>query len=245
MSLMVSIARTLQIIPDEVALGRLLENVSASRLERPARMAFVNAHAANLCHTNPHFYRDISAAEHIFRDGSGMKILLRLLGMPQGLNMNGTDFIPQLLQRYTGEPVALFGTTSPYLERAAEILRQNGSDIVALADGFQDEQFYVARIRESRPRLVVLAMGMPKQERVAAEIVEAIDFPCLVVCGGAILDFIGGKVRRAPAVFRRFGVEWVYRLMLEPQRLFKRYVVGNVCFFWRSLMAARAVRAAR
>lgn len=245
MSLIISIAKSLEIVADDAARRRLLEALSADRLERPVRVAFVNAHAVNLCHANPGFHADISAAEHVFRDGSGVKILLRLLGMPQGLNMNGTDFIPELLRRYAGEPVALFGTTSPYLERAAETLRQDGTNIVALADGFQDAQFYIEHIRRQRPRLVVLAMGMPKQERVAAEIVAAIDFPCLVVCGGAILDFIGGKVQRAPAVLRRFGMEWVYRLALEPRRLFKRYVIGNVSFFWRAVMAARVVRAGR
>jgi N-acetylglucosaminyldiphosphoundecaprenol N-acetyl-beta-D-mannosaminyltransferase len=62
--------------------------------------------------------------------------------------------------------------------------------------------------------------------------------PCVIVCGGAIVDFIGGKVSRAPNLVRTLGMEWLYRLYLEPKRLFKRYVVGNPLFLWRASVTA-------
>jgi exopolysaccharide biosynthesis WecB/TagA/CpsF family protein len=78
-------------------------------------------------------------------------------------------------------------------------------------------------------------MGMPKQEAVAARL-AASGVPCLIVCGGAILDFLGGKVHRAPRWMRRLGCEWVFRLMSEPKRLFTRYVLGNPMFLLRTLI---------
>jgi N-acetylglucosaminyldiphosphoundecaprenol N-acetyl-beta-D-mannosaminyltransferase len=81
----------------------------------------------------------------------------------------------------------------------------------------------------------VLGMGMPKQEAIAARL-AASGVPCLVVCGGAILDFLGGKVTRAPNWVRRLGCEWMFRLIGEPQRLFRRYVVGNPMFLLRTLI---------
>ena len=76
---------------------------------------------------------------------------------------------------------------------------------------------------------------MPKQEAVAARL-AASGVPCLIVCGGAILDFLGGKVARAPGWLRRLGGEWVFRLVKEPRRLFMRYVVGNPMFLLRTGM---------
>jgi hypothetical protein len=60
------------------------------------------------------------------------------------------------------------------------------------------------------------------------------------VCGGAIIDFMGGKTSRAPVWMRKTGLEWVYRLMIEPRRLFHRYVVGNPVFLARAISLARA-----
>jgi N-acetylglucosaminyldiphosphoundecaprenol N-acetyl-beta-D-mannosaminyltransferase len=77
-------------------------------------------------------------------------------------------------------------------------------------------------------------MGMPKQEQLARALREQ-GGAQLIVCGGAILDFLAGKVSRAPAFMQSAGVEWLYRLAKEPRRLFKRYVVGNPAFLLKLL----------
>jgi exopolysaccharide biosynthesis WecB/TagA/CpsF family protein len=105
----------------------------------------------------------------------------------------------------------------------------------------QPEKYVDFAIRH-RPSLIVLGMGMPKQEQVAIQLRSALDFPCLIICGGAIIDFLGGKVTRAPALLRRTGMEWVYRLAMEPRRLFYRYVVGNPLFLISSLRYANGVK---
>jgi exopolysaccharide biosynthesis WecB/TagA/CpsF family protein len=83
-------------------------------------------------------------------------------------------------------------------------------------------------------------MGMPRQEEVAILLRSALNFPCLIVCGGAIIDFMGGKTSRAPLWVRQARMEWAYRLALEPRRLFQRYVVGNPVFLARALTMARS-----
>ena len=77
------------------------------------------------------------------------------------------------------------------------------------------------------------------------ELRDALDLPCLVICGGAIVDFLGGRVRRAPGWLRRLGLEWLWRLAQEPRRLFMRYVVGNPMFLWRSARLSRQMRSVR
>jgi len=79
----------------------------------------------------------------------------------------------------------------------------------------------------------VLGMGMPKQERVARLLRAHLGSPTLIVCGGATLDFLGGRVRRAPVWVRRADLEWLYRLALEPRRLWGRYGPGGIRFVMR------------
>ncbi|MFP3527773.1 WecB/TagA/CpsF family glycosyltransferase, partial [Pantoea sp. SIMBA_072] len=76
-------------------------------------------------------------------------------------------------------------------------------------DGFASIDTYLQLAKEQQPELIVLGMGMPKQEAVAARL-AAVDGPCLIVCDGAILDFLGGKVSRAPQWLRHVGGEWAY-----------------------------------
>lgn len=235
-----SLLARLHLVSDASAEQRLLEQLSSP--ERCTVVGFVNAHAFNLSAGNADYHEALSAAQVLLRDGSGMAILLRRLGMPVGLNMNGTDFIPKLLASYRGRRVALWGTCEPFLSQAAQRAESEfGVDVISTAHGFADLGHYLGLAERERPELVVLGMGMPKQEWLAARL-AALDIPCVVVCGGAILDFLGGKVTRAPHWVRRLGCEWAYRLLLEPRRLFQRYVLGNPQFLWRTLRMPRVVR---
>lgn len=215
---------------------------SLAEPKEPTVVAFVNAHAMNSAAVSKRFFESLLAADIVLRDGIGMAILLRLLNQPPGLNLNGTDLIPKILRRYAGRSIALFGTQDPYLRSAREKVTSQlapGSRCLT-THGFLDTADYVRLAATHRPELIVLGMGMPKQEEVACTLRAAVGYPCLIVCGGAIIDFMGGKTSRAPAWMRRTGMEWVYRLALEPRRLFERYVMGNPIFLARAFSLARA-----
>lgn len=204
----------------------------------PKVVAFVNAHAMNSVVTDPDFAEELVKADILLRDGAGMSILMRLLGEDPGVNLNGTDVIPMLLARYAGRSVALYGTVEPYLSRAAAHVQAHlaPKSSVSLAHGFADPQDYVRQAQADRPELIILGMGMPKQEQLASLLRQQLKHPCVIVCGGAIIDFMGGRFRRAPRLMRRLGLEWLHRLVHEPRRLFKRYVLGNPAFLVRSLL---------
>lgn len=208
-------------------------------------LAFVNAHAMNCAASSPDFFDAVMSADLVLRDGAGMAILMRLLHQVPGHNLNGTDLIPKILQRYAGKRIALFGTREPYLEAARQVVAARlapGSDCIS-ANGFLGAAAYVQLAAQHRPSVIVLGMGMPRQEEVAAVLRSAVGYPCLIICGGAIIDFLGGKISRAPGWMRASGLEWLYRLALEPGRLFKRYVLGNPLFIARALrLAATAPR---
>src|SRR3569832_1499600 len=224
---------------------QLLESLAHPR--EPMELAFVNAHAMKSAAVSRKFYEALMSADIVLRDGAGMAILLRQLKQPPGLNLNGTDLIPKILRQYAGRSIALFGTQDPYLRRARVRVAYQlapGSAVLT-THGFLDVGDYVHLAATHKPDLIVLGMGMPKQEEVASTLRAAVGYPCLIVCGGAIIDFMGGKTSRAPAWMRKTGLEWVFRLLLEPRRLFQRYVVGNPVFIARALSLARATIATR
>jgi N-acetylglucosaminyldiphosphoundecaprenol N-acetyl-beta-D-mannosaminyltransferase len=213
---------------------------------QPRVLAFVNAHAMNSAAASPDFFDAVMSADLVLRDGIGMAILLRLLHQAPGLNLNGTDLIPKIMRRFAGKRIALYGTTEPYLSaaRSAVLGRLAPGSQCGVMDGYRQTDAYVQLAVAQQPELIVLGMGMPRQEEVASVLRAELRHPCLIVCGGAIIDFLGGKTSRAPAWMRAVGLEWLFRLALEPKRLFKRYVIGNPVFLARALsLAATAPRA--
>jgi len=228
------------IVRDEDELHALLETIKPGALSKPVRIAFVNAHAVNLCYNDQSFLENLLECDYVFRDGAGMKILYKLMKRDPGLNLNGTDLIPRILSLYKGQEVVLFGTDSPYLDNAADRIKTMGLKPVLTINGFHEARYYLEALKGRAAPLTVLAMGMPKQEHVAKLIARETSLPNLIICGGAILDFMGDKVVRAPDIFRKTGMEWFYRLMQEPKRLFKRYVIGNFIFMARAFKMAFA-----
>lgn len=217
-------------IETEPVLDQLL--ASLKQTKAPLVLAFVNAHAMNSIVHSTEFFDAIKSADVVVRDGSGMATLYNMLGVSPGLNLNGTDLIPRIMRSFDGKKIALYGTQKPFLGNAQNQINKElapGSEIV-IEHGFHQAETYLTHSQKYRPSLIVLGMGMPKQEQVAVQLRAAINFPCLIVCGGAIIDFLGGKTSRAPQWMRSLGIEWLYRLVLEPRRLFKRYVIGNPLF---------------
>ena len=227
----ISILSRLDLVADNAAYDGLLD-----RLKNPqsaTTVAFVNAHAVNIIWNNAEIAEDFAAADVILRDGKGLEMLFEKIGVNPGLNMNGTDFLPAFL-RYARElPLAVYGTADPWLSIGCDKLQGQGHIIAARFDGFQPVEEYVANAIEAKPKIILLAMGMPKQERVARALRAAlVDQPVTIVCGGAIVDFLAERFQRAPSWMRRTGLEWAYRLFREPRRLFRRYVIGTATFLW-------------
>lgn len=214
----------------------------ASRLS-PQIVSFINAHAVNLTMKDTLFSDALLTSDHLLRDGSGMKMMLKLLGRPPGENLNGTDLIPRIIDAFVdkfGEMdrkprVAIIGTQSPWVDEAAIAIQKKGCEVKLVMDGFQSEDAYMRALSTPPVDLIVLGMGMPRQEKLAVSLKTSLKYPVTILNGGAILDFLGGKVERAPLIVRKAGMEWLWRLGKEPKRLFGRYVVGNAVFIFRAL----------
>lgn len=211
----------------------------AAAARKPTMVTFANAHTVNVAAQYPEMEKALGQAT-VLNDGIGIDLGSRFLYREQfPENLNGTDFVPHLLSQ-PGLDLSVFvlGSTPEVARRAADHISQNFPTVtlVGYHHGFfggDDDADICKTIRESGANLVLVGMGQPRQEIWTARHIEKL--PAVVICVGALLDFMAGRVKRAPLGWRRWKLEWLYRLMLEPRRLTGRYLVGNVVFMARIL----------
>lgn len=213
-----------------------------TRAERAITVSFLNFHALNLAFQNPIFMSDLLEANVLLRDGVGVEVCLKMLGLKAGRNMNGTDLIPRILRRSEGKTIAVFGTTEPWLSRAVSRIVAEGGRVVCMLDGFQPQHAYVALVQKFDPDIVLLGMGMEVQERVSSVLAHECGRPRLFLNGGAVLDFYAERFARAPGFFQKLRAEWLFRLAQEPRRLSQRYLLGGTAFIYRIVALAVSVR---
>lgn len=231
-----SILHKLAIYDNEQALLYDLERQFQAQADFKT-VGFLNQHGFNLMQQEPSTFDAFMNLDYLLRDGIGISLALKYFSMPQGKNLNGTDLIPQMVNRFNTEETDCFvlGTQAPWLERGSQQLI--GENIKATKDGFHSLDSYISflrhHMRPGRFNLIVLAMGMPKQEMLAARIKQELQGKGLIICGGAIVDFQAGRFKRAPDWIQKYSLEWLYRLLKEPKRLFKRYVIGIPVFLFR------------
>ena len=220
--------------------GRAIDILDAHVRHRvPIKVAFANAHTLNTARVNPS-YREVLQRFAVFNDGIGVDLASWLrFGERFPDNLNGTDFVPAYLDR-ARQPLRIFmlGARPQVIERAFEAARRRfpRHEWVGFRDGYftlDDEAELLATLRGERIDLLLVGMGNPLQElwidRCAA---ASRATACIGV--GALFDFLAGEVGRAPAWVRRSRLEWAWRLLLEPRRLWRRYLVGNATFLWHA-----------
>ncbi len=206
---------------------------------RFTKVAFLNAHVANLAQVDERFL-EVLAGFLVLPDGVGVDIASKaLFGEKFPANLNGTDFVPYLL-RAMGRPIkiGLIGATRDNVEAAADRLRRLAPqhDYLVISDGFfsrDNEPGLLSHMQSERPDILLVAMGVPLQEYW----IERLDgsHATIAIAVGALFDFLSGAIPRAPLWMRHARLEWLFRLILEPSRLWRRYIVGNPLFILRLL----------
>ena len=228
----------------ETALQCLLAAIAK---RQHVKLAFCNAHTANLAWGDADL-RQLLAHFMVFADGIGIDIAAKILhGAPFATNLNGTDFIPALLQ---AEPksltIALYGAAPGVADRAAAAILALAPQhrIAALCDGFADTatiSAFLTGLQQNPADILLVALGNPRQERWISEHIDT-SHATLAIGVGALFDFLAAEVPRAPPWLRQMRLEWLYRLGLEPRRLFRRYVLGNPLFLLRVALVKLSLR---
>jgi N-acetylglucosaminyldiphosphoundecaprenol N-acetyl-beta-D-mannosaminyltransferase len=175
-------------------------------------------------------------ADVILADGMSVVWAARLLGQPLPERVTGIDLMIRLLERGNERAwrVFLLGATDEVLSIVAAQFAATYPDLklVGLRNGYfgRHEEADVAReIADSRPDMLFVAMSSPKKEVFLGRWAQQMSVPVCHGVGGAF-DVLAGKVKRAPRVWQSLGLEWLYRVMQEPGRLWKRYLMTNVVF---------------
>ena len=211
---------------------------------RRSRVAFMNAHCANVARRDTAYHDALATAEMVLPDGIGVELAGKMQGRRFVANLNGTDFTPALLRQAAarGLTVFLLGGQPGVADGAADALclKIPGLRVVGTRDGFggmADERAAISAINAARPDILLVAMGVPKQDLWLARNAHRLD--ARITLGvGALFDFLSGRVARAPRAVRKIKCEWIWRLAMEPRRMAGRYIVGNATFLAHAAKAA-------
>lgn len=207
---------------------------------RSIELFFLNAHCFNLAQKDREYFDILNSCDYLLNDGIGIKIASKIEKLVLKKNLNGTDFIPEIAEMAAkkGYKIFLLGAKDGIAEEAAVKLKEKfeGIQIVGVHSGYGLDDGVLEKINNSNPDILIAGMGVPMQEKWIRENKSKLGSVKLFVGGGAILDFLSQRIRRAPLFMRKFGLEWVFRLCLEPGRLWRRYLVGNFLFFYYILV---------
>ena len=160
----------------------------------------------------------------VIPDGVGVKIALAINGSKVD-RIPGVDFAKRLLEEAAKNniPVAIIGAKEEILSEAVKNLREsiNGLNVVYCHNGyFSDDDLIYNEIKEKSPKLILVAMGSPRQEKFIYNAKRVLS-PALMIGIGGSLDVWSGYIKRAPLIFQKLGLEWLYRTITQPSR-FKR-----------------------
>lgn len=207
---------------------------------RPHQISYLNADCLNKCWTDRNYRETIAGSDLVYADGMGVVWASRLFGHPLPERLNANDLLPEFCRRAEdqGHRIFLLGGEDGVAETTADMLKQNHPrlQIVGCQHGYfspEDEPNVVARIRKAKPHILIVGMGAPKQELWIRNNLSALGVPVAWGVGG-LLDYSAKGIARAPQWMRSAGLEWFWRLCLEPRRLWKRYLLGNVLFTFRA-----------
>ncbi|MHB8656969.1 MAG: WecB/TagA/CpsF family glycosyltransferase [Solirubrobacteraceae bacterium] len=224
---------------------RTISGWASTRATR--RVMYVNAHVVNQSRSTRGLGSALRRADLVYCDGYGVRLAARVLGLPVPHRMTGADWIWGLasLCELAGQSIYLLGSEPPIAREAAARLRRfyPRLDVVGAHHGYfsldsPHNQRVIEHINEHPARIVLVGMGTPKQELWVDRYADQLD-GAVVWTVGALFDYVSGHTPRAPRWLADNGLEWIFRLAIEPQRMWRRYLLGNPIFLSRVLSEAR------
>ena len=212
---------------------------AATDKSRLSQFSFVNADCLNIAVKDSVYSEKLSNCERVFGDGSGVRYAAKLTGQALIDNVNGTDLYPLLCEyaESKGLSIYMLGGKDGIAEKAVQRTRRRYPRIkmVGFGTGYFTEaenSEVLKSINESGADILLVAMGAPQQECWINDNASYLNVGAAVGVGG-LFDFLAKEVDRAPRWVRLIGFEWIVRLLNDPLRLLKRYLVGNPLFMLR------------
>jgi N-acetylglucosaminyldiphosphoundecaprenol N-acetyl-beta-D-mannosaminyltransferase len=209
-----------------------------ARKGQAAYVCVASVHMVMEAFDSPAYQRVINGADLVTPDGRPLVWALKALKATGASQVRGTDLTTHVLERaaHEGVPIGLYGGTPELLESFVQVLeaRLPGIRVVCrIAPPFRpltpdEDEAVTQQILASGARIIFVGIGCPKQEKWMAAHKERV--PVVMLGVGAAFDFHTGRVRQAPRWMQTAGLEWVFRLAMDPRRLWKRYAKHNPRF---------------
>jgi len=235
-------ARIFDLPVDIVTFPDILQRVDkAIKTGDQIKIMYANIHTLNLAYLSARYHDILGSADLVYCDGAGVRWGARLLGYRLEPRMTGADWIWDLCARAEKKEYSIFflGAEEGVSQQATGKLRDAfpGLRVAGYHHGFfakegEENNDVVELINRSDADILLVGFGSPLQEEWIDENAQRLRVP--VIWGmGAVMDYVAGKVPRAPRWMLDHSLEWLYRLLVEPGRLWKRYLIGNPLFFFR------------
>jgi N-acetylglucosaminyldiphosphoundecaprenol N-acetyl-beta-D-mannosaminyltransferase len=226
-----------------VSVEQLLAEIQACITERrKVAISYVNVHAINTAYLMP-WFRDFLNNSHLtFCDGVGVKLAAIITGQRLQYRFTPPDFMDLICELASRNNWKVF-----FLGARPGVSQVAANKLLAKLPGFQIEthhgyfdktregsenQQVVQKINQFQPQILVLGFGMPIQEKWIMENIASLDVN-IAFPAGALFDYLSGGLPRGPRWMTDNGLEWLGRFVVEPRRLWRRYILGNPLFFWR------------
>jgi N-acetylglucosaminyldiphosphoundecaprenol N-acetyl-beta-D-mannosaminyltransferase len=209
-----------------------------ARHDRPHKVMYVNAHCMVISRNDETYRHILNNADLVYADGVSLVWGARLLGRSLPGRLTAADFMPRFFSLFAekGLRVYMLGAEPGVAEAAAQRLQRDNPwlEIAGTHHGYFQEweaERIIEGINKTHAQIVMVGMGVPYQEKWIEQHYEQMN--ASVIWGvGALFDFLSGRLARGPQWLLDSGFEWLCRLLTEPRRLWRRYLLGNVLFMW-------------
>lgn len=241
-----SAAEILGVRVDKVDVSGLLAFIQeALDSHVPRSIFYLNVHTWNLARANPDFLRILADADVVYCDGYGIRLGGWILGESLPARMTAPELVDEVCSRCAadGRNLYILAGEEGVAKSAAEKLenRHPGLKVLGYHNGYLSDSrvdsMVVEDIRRLSPDLLIVGMGSPKQEQWIHRNLQNLNVK-IAWAVGAMFDFVVGKTRRAPQWLSNYGFEWLHRFLIEPRRMWRRYLIGNTRFL-AAVLAAR------
>ena len=219
-----------------------------ARRTPPMQHVVINALKVNLMEKDPELREIVNSCPLINADGASILWAAKKLGVPVTERVTGIDLFMRLVEEAAknGYKIYLFGAKPEVVEKVRDIFMEQYPtlQIVGMRNGYfgpEDEPGIVADMAASGADMMFVAFSSPKKDYWVRRYLDQLNIPFVMGVGGSF-DVVAGVTKRAPQIWQKLGLEWFYRFVQEPRRLFKRYIIGNMTFIRHVKRAEHAQR---
>ena len=209
--------------------------------EKKSYVVAINVDIVIKIENDPYLKKIVDNADMVLVDGKPLVWISNFYGKPLKAKISGSDLVPLLCEEASKKQYSIFiiGGKEGVAEQAKQNLEKRlpGIRIVgtyAPTYGFEKNDAELNKINtllsEAKPDLLIACFGCPKQEKWIFENISKYDAK-VSICAGATVDFLAGNIKRAPRWMSEHGLEWLYRFLQEPKRMFKRYFIDDMKIF--------------